>query len=121
MDAETKIQILLKALEMAPFPIEWQLSSMHPEDVQKWSDRYQIWYKEVRCFILDSFEVEYKNNLYYQFDRLIQDAKLLQIEIKKLNFTENKMDDSEELSSEPSIQESPKAITIGTIKSKKQT
>lgn len=77
METEQKIRILLRALEAAPYPMEGDLDSLHPEDAQRWIDRYCLWYKEVRSTALSLYLKSPKNNVYYQIDRLVQEANSL--------------------------------------------
>ena len=106
------IDLLIRALEAAPAPVDGPIASVHPEDVQKWSERYRIWYTDVRCHILDELADQPKNNLYYQIDRLIQESKAIQNALNQI------------CSADKTTQEQPKqqkqtqqkGIVIGTIK-----
>lgn len=109
--SEHELEIVLRALEAAPFPLEWQVSSMHQEDVQKWCERYKIWYSEIRCTVLEALKKDAKNNLYYQIDRLVQEARSIQEELR--GFSE-----PEEPGEPPEAGSPPQAITIGKIKKK---
>lgn len=79
---DQKASVLMKALEAAPTPIECDLDRTHPSDVQRWAERYKLWYQSIRNLVLEELSGKAKNNFYYQLDRLIEEAdaikKLLQ-------------------------------------------
>lgn len=107
VDKDLAIEILCRALMSAPLPADISIEDIHPEDVQKWTDRYKIWYKEIRTYVLESLKKETTNNIYYQIDRLIQEARSIQANLKTNNEPEIKIDT-----------EKPKGIVIGQVKRK---
>ena len=115
--------LLLKALELAPMPIEDNLDAIHPEDSQKWADRYAMWYKDVRCEILNALSEDSKHNVYYQMDRLIQEARKIRAAI----IVDAKAQPEEPSKKEPNPKEpAPTAkpetsVTIGNLKPGKKT
>ena len=110
---QKSIEILCKALETAPAPVDLYIDSVHPEDVQKWNDRYKIWYKQIRCKILDLFVKEPKHNIYYSIDRLVQEANALQVLMGQPD-TQPTTEPAKEQKPNPST-----GIVIGTIVKKR--
>lgn len=106
---EEIIELLVRCLESAPAPFENEISLVHPEDVQKWSDRYHIWFRDVRNSTLTMLGIEPVSNFYYQIDRLVQEANSIQRDLRE---------NTEEEQDAPPPQTLP--IMIGKIKTKKQ-
>ena len=116
MDKPTLLAILLQALDAAPYPQDCDIESLHPEDAQKWCDRYKIWYKDIRTPVLQKFEVNSTHHLYYQIDRLVQASNDIQ---KRLNVLPP--DASEPIVPERATEQSAEplpapGISIGKIK-----
>lgn len=107
MDDQKTIEILCRALAAAPMPTNIEISSVHPEDVQKWSDRYKIWYQEIRTYVLNHLNKPATNSLYYQIDRLVQESKNIQAELKN--------EKEESVITAPPVQ---KGVVIGPVKRK---
>lgn len=118
------ITLLCRSLEAAPFPVECKIDSIDPEDTQKWSDRYNIWYKEIRSYVLSHLSVDAKNHLYYQIDQLVQEAHAIQSELHGLDITEQIVEYSSEKTQtqeEQVIEENrptTSSIVIGQVKKK---
>lgn len=76
--SDKKPQLLERALLAAPAPIEWDLSSTDPDDLQRWANRYSIWFQEIRCAVLGENSTY---NIYYSKERLVREAHEIQEEI----------------------------------------
>lgn len=114
------VDLLIRALESAPMPMEWKMSSIHPEDIQKWTDRYIFWYKEIRHNLLISLGETPKNSIYFQLDRLIQEAKYIHEQtLSNVSIVRGKEEPVASSTEEATGKPAQKGIVIGAIKTKK--